>query len=131
MHAAFAILPNSYFRNSYAGVFTPQIAPDSFLDHVGVGLTVNPQRFVINARQITPMAPQIKSMIPRYQTLQMPIEIIHGTADKSVSSQYHTADFMGMQPRPNASATYIDGMGHGIHQLAQGEIISALKRLSK
>jgi pimeloyl-ACP methyl ester carboxylesterase len=130
MHTAFAILPDSYFRNSYAGVFGPQSPPDGFLDHVGVGITVNPYRFVINARQILPMAPQIKSMIPRYDTLTMPIEIIHGTADKSVSSQYHTADFMAMQPRPNANATYIDGMGHGIHQLSTDEIISALKRLS-
>jgi pimeloyl-ACP methyl ester carboxylesterase len=131
MHTAYAILPDSYFRNSYGRVFAPQVAPDGFLEHVGVGLTVHPNRFVVNARQIVPMAPQIKAMIPRYYTLSMPIEIIHGTADKSVSAQYHSADFMGMQPRPNANATYINGMGHGIHQLATDEIISALKRLSK
>ena len=131
MHTAFAVLPNSYFTNSYASVFTPQTAPTGFLDHVGVGLTVSPNRFVVNARQIVPMAAQIKAMIPRYHTLSMPIEIVHGTADKSVSSKYHTGDFMAMQSRPNVTATYVDGIGHGIHQLAQDEIISALKRLSK
>jgi pimeloyl-ACP methyl ester carboxylesterase len=131
MHITFAILPDSYFRNSYSGVFAPQSPPDGYLDHVGVGLTVNPKRFAINARQILPMAPQIKAMIPRYHTLNMPIEIIHGTADKSVSSKYHTGGFMAMQPRPNVTATYVDGIGHGIHQLSQYEIIAALKRLSK
>ena len=131
MHMAFVILPDSYFRNAYSGVFAPQTPPDGFLDHVGIGHSVNPNRFVVNARQIVPMAAQIKSMIPRYDTLKMPIEIIHGTADKSVSSHYHTSDFMAMQPRPYANATYIDGMGHGIHQLAIDEIVSALKRLSK
>jgi pimeloyl-ACP methyl ester carboxylesterase len=131
MHTAHAVLPDSYFANSYAGVFTPQSAPDGFLDHVGVGLTVQPHRFVANARQIVPLLPQIKNMIPRYDTLKLPMEIIHGTADQTVGSEYHTRDFMDMQPRPNVRATYVDGLGHGIDQLAQPEIISALKRLSK
>jgi len=131
MNTAYALLPDSYFANSYAGVFAPQKPPAGFLDHVGVGLTVKPSSFVANARQIVPLAPQIKQMIPRYDTLTLPIEIIHGTADKSVSSKYHTGDFMAMQDRPNANATYIEGMGHGIHQLEQDEIIKALKRLSK
>lgn len=130
MHTAYALLPGRYFAKSYASVFKPQSAPDGFLEHVGVGLAVQPRRFVANARQIVPLLPQIKTMIPRYDALTLPIEIIHGTADQSVGSEYHTRDFMDMQPRPNVHVTYIDGMGHGVDQLAQGEIVAALKRLS-
>lgn len=130
MNAAYAILPDSYFTNAYGGVFKPQSAPDGFLDHVGVGLTVQPHRFVANARQVVPLLPQIKTMIPRYDTLTLPMEIIHGTADHSVSAEIHTRDFMNMQPRPNVRAIYVDGIGHGIDQLEQPKIIAALKRLS-
>lgn len=131
MHTAYAILPQSYFTNAYQQVFTPQSAPDGFIDHVGIGLTMKPRTFVNNSRQVVALAPQIKQMIQRYHQLDLPIEIIHGTADLSVSSEYHTRDFMSEFGNPKFNATYVDGMGHGILQLSQREIIDALKRLSK
>lgn len=131
MHAAYAILPETYFRNAYAGVFRPQSAPDGFLDHIGVGLTVRPRTFVANSRQIVPLADENRAVIPRYPELTLPIEIVHGTADNSVSHIYHSVDFVREATNTNVRATYVDGIGHGTHQLAQDEIIAALKRLEK
>jgi alpha-beta hydrolase superfamily lysophospholipase len=92
---------------------------------------MKPSAFVVNSRQVLALAPQIKEMLKRYHELNLPIELIHGTADLSVSSEYHTRDFMTEFGNPNFNATYIEGMGHGILQLSQQEIVEALKRLSK
>jgi pimeloyl-ACP methyl ester carboxylesterase len=131
MNLAYALLPNSYFVDAYNSVFIPQISPEGYIDYVGIGLTTKPQTFVANARQVVALAPQIKEMLKRYHQLDLRIELVHGAADQSVNLGYHSADFISQFGSPKVDKHYINGMGHGILQLSQPEIIEALKRLFK
>ncbi|PIB24580.1 hypothetical protein BFP76_05160 [Amylibacter kogurei] len=124
-----AFVPTRKIRNDYARVFTPQSPPDGFLDHVGTALTVRPKSFRANARQVRGLLRNIKLMSQRYDELSLPIEIIHGTRDRSVPAAIHAK--VMKQRVPHANLTLIPSMGHGAHQLATPEIYSAIARLTR
>lgn len=122
-----AVGSEAYFKTQYNEVFQPQSAPDGFFDHVGVLMSLRPRTFHANARQIVSLYDQLEAQIPRYPSLQTPIELVHGTKDNSVPHIYHSDPFS--KAAPNVTYTKIDGMGHGVHILAQPEALAALARL--
>jgi len=121
------IVPNHWVEDEYQNVFAPQTPPPGYTDHVGVPLTVRPKSFRANARQIAKLRPQILAMVPNYAKITLPVEIIHGTSDRSVPIKIHS-DVLNDQ-LPQAVYRRLDGYGHGIHQLAQRTIVDSLTRL--
>lgn len=131
MHTVFALRGDGYFRPLYEGVFRPQSPPSGYIEHVGLGLSVNPRVQVQNSRQIMPLADQIRAIIPRYKELELRVEIVHGDQDSSVSAVYHAQDFIKDAPNADVNLTLIPGMGHGVHQLSLDEIYAARLRLNQ
>ncbi|MEM9716593.1 MAG: alpha/beta hydrolase [Pseudomonadota bacterium] len=121
------IVPNHWVEEEYRNVFAPQKAPSGFLDHVGVPLTVRTKNFRANSRQIKRLRPEILSMAAQYEKLDMPVEILHGTQDRSVPIKIHS-DVL-IDQIPHAVYRRLEGFGHGIHQLAHPTIIDSLERL--
>lgn len=122
-----AFFGDSYFRTTYATVFKPHKAPDGYLDHVGVNMSVRFRSFVENARQLNSLYPQVIEQSKLYPMLDIPIELIHGAADTSVPSHIHAQEFIKIVP--HANLVVIAGMGHGTHQLAITQIEAAVNAM--
>lgn len=122
-----ALATEGQLRKAFSSVFTPQFPPLGYLEHVGMDLSVRPASMQANGRQIMRLKPQVVELQKRYDDLNLPIELIHGTADKSVYADVHARPFSARYE--HAHFTQIEGMGHGTLQLAQDEILAAVARL--
>ncbi len=114
-------------QQAVATIFAPQGVPAGYLEHVRPELSVQPQTFRNNTSQVGQLKRQIKDMVPRYGTLKMPIELIHGTADEVVPAEIHSKPFAAMQP--NVRLTLLDGVGHMPHHVSPEALDEALARV--
>jgi pimeloyl-ACP methyl ester carboxylesterase len=121
------LVPPNFVRKAYGSVFSPQMPPNGFIDHVGVPLTVRPKSFRANARQVLRLLPAVKTMSQRYGELSLPIEMIHGDADETLPVSVH-ADVMKAKV-PAINYTRLKGMGHGTYILSTDLLVAALDRL--
>lgn len=109
-------------------VFEPQATPDGYVDHIGVALALRPTTFRHNAEDILRLNESLKRMAPRYPSLKLPVEILHGSLDDVVTES--------ISPRgverdvPHARFTLLDGSGHMPHHVAEDEIVAAIDRLA-
>jgi pimeloyl-ACP methyl ester carboxylesterase len=123
-----AYFVDTYFQTAYATVFHPRKAPNGYLDHVGVNMSVRSKSFVENARQLNNLRPQVVEQSNLYSKLDIPIELIHGDLDTSVPVQFHAKEFVKIVP--HANLVVVEGMGHGTLQLAIPQIETAVYAVS-
>lgn len=116
-------------KQAVATIFAPQDVPVGYLDHVQPELSIRPQTFRNNTSQVGSLKPQIRDMVPRYPTLKMPIELIHGTADEVVPAEIHSQPFAATQS--NARLTLLDGIGHMPHHTSPKALFEALARITQ
>ena len=122
-----ALATEDRLRSAFMAVFEPQSPPDGYLDYIGMELAVRPVTMRANGRQVTNLKPHVVELQKRYSELRIPIEVIHGTSDKSAYADIHSGPFAARYD--NAHYTEITGMGHGTLQLAQEEILAAVGRI--
>jgi pimeloyl-ACP methyl ester carboxylesterase len=123
---AAAWVPMSYVRGAINGVFAPEPTPDGYADHMGVELTARASVLAINSAQVNALRDQLVAMEPRYPTLTLPIEMIHGDADTIVPLDIHSGP---LAPRlASAHLTVIPGAGHMPHQIHPDSILAAIAR---
>jgi pimeloyl-ACP methyl ester carboxylesterase len=68
-------------------------------------------------------------MAPHYPQLPMPIEIVHGTADRTVGLHIHAEPLA--RDAPHAVLTRLPGVGHMPHHAAQDAVIAAIHRAAE
>ena len=90
------------------------------------GLTLRAETLRANARQVSRLKPFLTAMAEAYPQLQVPVEIVHGTADRIVSHTIHAEAMAKVLPR--ARLTLLDGVGHMPHHAAPGETVAAIRR---
>ncbi len=122
-----ALASDSLVESTVARIFAPQPPPPGYIENVGSGLSLRPATIQNNAADLNALKEQIRDMVPRYPSLEMPIEILHGTADQTVPIDIHAIP-LSMQ-LPEARFTPLEGIGHMPHHVAQKEMLSALARL--
>lgn len=109
-------------------VFEPQATPEGYTEHIGVALALRPSTFRHNAEDVLRLNESLKRMAPRYTSLTLPVEILHGSLDDVVTES--------ISPRgverdvPHARFTLLDGVGHMPHHVAEDQIIAAIERLA-
>ncbi len=108
-------------------VFAPQPVPPGYLGHLDLGLVLQPSSLRENALQLEALKAQIRPMVPRYPGLAMPVEILHGDADKTVGLEIHSVPLAAEVP--GARLTRLPGIGHMLHQVALPEVLAAFARL--
>lgn len=109
--AAFA--PESAVEAALANVFAPEAVPEGYGDHIGAGLSLRRESQETNNRQVNSLLPYVTAMQPRYPSLRMPIELLHGDADETVPVEVHARRFI--REVPSARLTEIPGAGHMLH----------------
>ncbi|MCU0827515.1 MAG: alpha/beta hydrolase [Tabrizicola sp.] len=123
---AAAYVPQSYVSSVTAGVFAPDPVPPGYEAHLGAALTLRRETLAANTSQINALRAELVTMEPRYPTLTLPVELIHGTADTIVPLDIHSGPLSQLLPK--ATITVIPGAGHMPHHSHQGLVLSAIDR---
>jgi len=113
-------------KNSIASVFAPQQMPEGYPDYIAVPVTMKRSALRANAMHRATLKAEITAMAPRYADFPVPLEIVHGEADDTVSVHLH-GDRM-IKDTPQARLTTLPGIGHMPHHSAPNEVIAAIDR---
>lgn len=113
-------------ENVLEGVFRPDPVPEGYAEHIGAGLALRRDQIVRNARQVSNLKPHVALMAPHYPDLPMPIEILHGTADRTVGIAIHAERLEA--DAPHATLTRLEGIGHMPQHAAPEAVIEAIDR---
>ncbi len=123
---ATAFLPEKAADSSIVAIFAPQDVPKGYAEFVGPGLTLRRESTRANAQQVNGLFPHIVDMKAQYQTLTMPIEMLHGDADTIVPADIHAKVLIN--DVPNGALTMLPGMGHMPHHTDPQAVVDAIDR---
>jgi pimeloyl-ACP methyl ester carboxylesterase len=126
---AAAYAPDGAVTRTVAAIFAPDPVPDGYVDAVGAGLTLRQQTLAANARQVNALRPSLVAMSARYGTLDLPVEVVHGTKDRIVPAEIHAEPLA--QILPNARLSLLDGAGHMPHHTRQEDVVEAIRRAAQ
>ncbi len=121
-----ALAPRNAVQGTLANVFAPDPVPEGYLDHLGFDLTMRRDQLSLNAQQVNSLMEYIEAMYPGYPALSMPIEIVHGTADKTVGISIHS-DRMA-QEVDTVHLTRLEEVGHMPHHARPEIVVEAIRR---
>jgi pimeloyl-ACP methyl ester carboxylesterase len=126
--AAFAT--DARIEDAITCIFAPQAVPDGYAEHIGGPLTIRPDSFRANARQVNTLRPHIVAMAPRYASeLTLPIEILHGDLDTTVPLDIHSIPLRDAVPQ--AKLTVLTGVGHMPHHAEPQLVVDAIDRIAQ
>lgn len=114
-------------RRTLKVIFDPQPVSDGYYEHIQSKLALHPDVVLSNARQVAGLKEQLRRIIPGYSSLNIPVEILHGTADDIVPLKIHSEKLV--TDLPNAVLTPLEGVGHMPQHTAWPEVEAALDRL--
>lgn len=123
-----AFVSRSYVESTLASVFAPQRIPEGYLAQAGVMMATRIGTLRANARQVRALRPQVVEMSARYGEIELPVEILHGTEDKTVYKEIHAEPLAALLP--NAALTILDGVGHMPHHATPDAVIDAIDRVA-
>lgn len=121
-----AFVSDSRVDQAMVGIFAPQSVPDGYAEHVGAGLTLRRSSMRENAAQRANLLGEITALVPSYANIKVPTEILHGTADDTVSLSIHSEKLVDQIT--GAVLTRLDGIGHMPQHVAQDDVITAIDR---
>lgn len=121
-----ALLPPAYAEASIAGVFAPQEPPAGYVEAIGAALALRRTSLRATGLQRAGLLSEISAMAPRYGAIDIPVEILHGTADTTVSPAIH-AEAMA-RDIPGAVYTALYGIGHMPHHAAEDATVAMIDR---
>ncbi|MBR0893667.1 alpha/beta hydrolase [Bradyrhizobium tropiciagri] len=124
-------LPLGYLvTNSGArGVFAPQPMPSDFVRDSATLLLLRPREFIANARDLVTLKAAVVEQAPRYAELKMPVTIISGDVDKTVSTGIHSR--LLAATAPNARLIVLPGTGHMVQYAAPDLVASEIEAMAE
>jgi pimeloyl-ACP methyl ester carboxylesterase len=101
---------------SARNVFLPQTVPEGFVRKTATLLLLRPREFRANARDLMTLKAAVTAQAPRYGEIGMPITVISGDVDKTVSTNIHSRPFAATVP--HAKLIVLPGVGHMVQNVA-------------
>src|SRR5262245_16551584 len=98
------------------GVFLPQMLPQDFVANTATPLLLRPREFRANARDRVTLKQAVAEQAPRYGDIKVPVTIISGDVDKTVSTAIHSLPFAAAVPQ--TKLIVLPGVGHMVAQVA-------------
>ncbi len=120
------LAPRFSVERTLERVFAPDPVPEGYLEHLGFDLTLDADQLTLNARQVNNLREHVEAMAPGYPALTLPIEVLHGTKDKTVGLSYHSERLV--EDIESASLTVLEGVGHMPHHARPEEVVAAVER---
>lgn len=124
-----AFAPKSLVDNTVGSIFAPARPPEGYLEHVGVGLSLRRVSIRANARQVNFLKPYVIEMAKDYDSLTLPIELVHGALDRIVPKHVHAEPLS--QRLDNAHLTIIENAGHMPHHTHPAVVMAAVERAAE
>ena len=107
-------------------IFAPQSPPAGYDSYVGAGMALRRESLRVNARHRANLKEEIIVLQRGYSGLGLPVEIVHGTADTTVSIDIH-ARALAAEVR-DANLTVLPGIGHAPVNVTPRDIAAAVDR---
>lgn len=123
---ASAFVPDGYVRRAIASVFAPNAVPSGYDEWLGTPLTLRRSSLQVNTAQINALRAELVAMEPRYPSLGLPVELVHGSADTIVPLDIHSYPLS--QLLANAMLTVIEDAGHMPHHSDPETVVAAIDR---
>jgi pimeloyl-ACP methyl ester carboxylesterase len=110
-------------------VFAPQAMPENFVKDSATRLLLRPREFVANAWDLVTLRTAMAEQAPRYGTIAVPITIIAGDVDKTVSTHIHSQPLA--KTAKNAKLIVLKGVGHMIQYAAPDLVVSEIEAMAE
>ena len=104
--------------------FLPQTMPDNFVSDTATPLLLRPREFLANARDLVTLKAAVAEQAPRYGAIKVPVVVIAGDADKTVSAAIHSRPFAAAVP--HTKLILLPGVGHIVQNAAPERVISEI-----
>ena len=116
-------------RSGVVESFAPNEAPEKYYERAGLPLLFRPKDFKSNASDIVNLKDEIIAMQDRYDALTLPVAIMTGDEDPTVSPEIHSKTL----------ATEVEGArldvfpdtGHAIHHVHPDKIITVIDEMAQ
>jgi pimeloyl-ACP methyl ester carboxylesterase len=109
------------------GVFAPQPMPDGFVKDSATRLLLRPREFLCNAWDLVSLRAAMAEQAPRYGSIAVPITIIAGDADKTVSTHIHSQPLA--KTAANTRLIVLAGVGHMIQYAAPDLVVEEIETM--
>lgn len=123
-----AFAPRFAIEDTVQSIFAPQEVPEGYVAHFGPQMTLRRGTMRANAQQVNSLRPYVVEMAERYPSLDMPVEVLHGTADTIVPLAIHSEPLS--RQIPGAQLHRMEGIGHMPHHIDPQAIIAAIDRVA-
>jgi pimeloyl-ACP methyl ester carboxylesterase len=110
-----------------SNVFLPQIMPDGFVQDTATLLLLRPHEFVANARDLVTLKEAVIEQAPRYGEIRLPVTLVAGDVDKTVSTNIHSRAFA--RAVPQAKLVVLEGVGHMVQQAAAERVVAEIEAM--
>jgi len=111
------------------GLFVPEAMPATFVKDSATRLLLRPREFLCNAWDLVSLRAAMAEQAPRYASIAVPITIIAGDADKTVSTHIHSQPLA--RTAPNTRLIVLAGVGHMIQYAAPDLVVSEIEAMSR
>lgn len=108
-------------------VFAPQPMPESFVKDSATRLLLRPREFVANAWDLVTLRAAMAEQAPRYANIAVPVTIIAGDVDRTVSTHIHSQPLA--RTAQNARLIVLNGVGHMIQYAAPDLVVSEIEAM--
>lgn len=118
---------NGGVEDFIARVFRPQPVPAGYVDYIGAPLALRERTLRANAEDLNNINLALERMAPRYASIEMPVEIIHGQAD-FIDWDDQAEPLAGELQQ--ARLTLLPDVGHMAHHVAPVQLDDAIARIA-
>ena len=109
--------------------FAPDTPPENYYERSGLALLFRAKDFKANASDIAHLKDEIKKQQGRYGEIDLPVAILTGTADTTVSPDIHSKTLA--KQIDGAALTLLPDTGHALHHAETAQIIEAINAIEQ
>jgi len=108
--------------------FAPDDPPENYFERSGLALLFRPKDFRSNASDIANLKDEIKKQQGRYSEIKLPVAIVAGMDDTTVSPEIHSKALA--KQIEGASLTLLPDTGHALHHSETARILDIIENIS-
>lgn len=109
--------------------FEPDTPPENYAERSGLALLFRPKDFRSNASDLVNLKKQIIEQQTRYGELALPVAILTGVSDTTVSPELHSKALA--RDIDDATLTLLPDTGHALHHAETEKVLAAIAAISK
>jgi len=110
------------------GVFLPQTMPLDYAKDAAISLVLRPREFLANAWDLVTLKSAVAEQAPRYASIGIPVVVMHGDADTTVSLNIHSRPFAAAVP--GAKLIVLSGVGHMVQNAVPDLVVREIEQMA-